>query len=810
MASALPAVLPCTALAALEWTDAPMWVFDLQGKRMRWANAAGLVFWHAGSLAEFLARDFSDISPSTVIRNRTQMDEHLAGRCGRDQWTVYPCGQPTTLNAHTIGIDLADGTRAILYEASQVSTPLDASVLRGVEAMQQTPLIIALHRMADGSVVMRNPSAVHSFGIVDASVRRDDFAVMFADRAMAESALSSVRRRQTYTGEAQLLTLSGAAWYHLDIRPVPDPVSGAPMLQLNAQDITARKQAEARLQLAASVFEHAREGIMITDARQTIIDVNDAFVRITGYSREESIGRNPGFLSSGRQDKAFYAAMWAQLNAQGHWAGEIWNRRKDSEVIAELLTISSVRDASGSVQQYVALFSDITTLKQHQSQLEHMAHFDALTSLPNRVLLADRLHQAMAHAVRRGQHLVLAYLDLDGFKAINDQHGHDVGDQVLVSLACRMQATLRESDSLARLGGDEFVAMLIDLQDASACLPLVTRLLTTVAQPILAGELTVQVSASVGLTFYPQHEDIDADQLLRQADQAMYQAKLAGKNRFHFFDTVQDSSARIHHGHLERIRLALAQDEFVLHYQPKVNMRTGAVVGVEALIRWQHPDKGLLSPDSFLTTVENDPLAVAIGEWVIDTALTQVQSWLDAGLTMPVSVNVGAIQLQRSDFVERLRGILLRHPGLGAGSLGVEVLETSALGDIPQVAAVIEACADMGVTFALDDFGTGYSSLTYLKRLRVDMLKIDQSFVRDMLVDPDDLAILKGVIGLAAAFRRNVIAEGVETRAHGQLLLQLGCELAQGFGIAHPMPAGQLPSWVASWQTGPGWMDVAP
>ncbi len=285
----------------------------------------------------------------------------------------------------------------------------------------------------------------------------------------------------------------------------------------------------------------------------------------------------------------------------------------------------------------------------------------------------------------------------------------------------------------------------------------------------------------------------------------MYHAKLAGKNRYHFFDAVQDSSLRSHHESLERIRLALENHEFVLHYQPKVNMHSGQVIGAEALIRWQHPAKGLLAPATFLPVIEDHPLAVDVGEWVIDAALTQIESWHSAGMELPVSVNIGARQLQQANFVERLQTILERHPKVSPTRLELEVLETSALADMEQVSQVIEGCAQIGVRFALDDFGTGYSSLTYLKRLRVALLKIDQSFVRDMLDDPDDLAILQGIIGLAAAFKREVIAEGVETVAHGTALLQLGCELAQGYGIARPMPPEQMPAWVASWQPDAAW-----
>lgn len=438
-------------------------------------------------------------------------------------------------------------------------------------------------------------------------------------------------------------------------------------------------------------------------------------------------------------------------------------------------------------------------------KLEHIAHYDALTALPNRVLLADRLQQAMAQAHRHSELLAVAYLDLDGFKAINDNYGHVAGDQLLMSMAACMKHTLREGDTLARLGGDEFVAVLIDLDSIEASVPLLTRLVAAAAQPVYVGDLMLQVSASLGVTFYPQEDDVDADQLLRQADQAMYQAKLAGKNRYHVFDDEQDRNVRDHHENLERISRALAEREFVLYYQPKVNMRTGQFIGAEALIRWQHPEKGLLSPALFLPVIEEHQLAIELGEWVIDNALTQIELWHAAGLDIPVSVNVGARQLQHPDFVERLHVLLTAHPGVRPDDLEIEVLETSALEDLAQVSQVIEACRKVGVKFALDDFGTGYSSLTYLKRLPFTLLKIDQSFVRDMLDDPDDLAILEAVLGLAVAFRRQVIAEGVETVKHGEMLLQLGCELGQGYGIAHPMPAGALSGWSASWRTHPSW-----
>lgn len=574
------------------------------------------------------------------------------------------------------------------------------------------------------------------------------------------------------------------------------------------EEITDRKHTEEKLQFAASVFTHAREGIMITAADGKIIDVNNTFTSITGYSLDEVLGRNPRLLSSGRQGKEFYGAMWSDLLEHGYWYGEVWNRRKNGEVFAEMLTISAVRDAQGNTQHYVALFSDITSIKEHEQQLEYIAHYDALTSLPNRVLLADRLSQAMAQTQRRSQRLAVAFLDLDGFKAINDNHGHEAGDQLLMTVATRMKQALREGDTLARLGGDEFVVVLLDLAGIDASAPILTRLLSAASQPVCGDDLILQVSASLGVTFYPQAEDVDADQLLRQADQAMYQAKLAGKNCYHEFDAIQDSSIRDHHESLERIRSSLIAHEFVLYYQPKVNMHTGMVVGAEALIRWQHPEKGLLSPAVFLPVIENYPLAIDLGEWVIDSALTQMELWHTAGFNMPVSVNIGAYQLQQTNFIERLRSLLKAHPNVSPVDLELEILETSALEDVIRISHVIETCREIGVSFALDDFGTGYSSLTYLKRLPVTLLKIDQSFVRDMLDDPNDLAIIEGVVGLARTFHREVIAEGVETIEHGKMLLKLGCKLAQGYGIARPMPADQLPCWTITWQADPSWNDV--
>jgi diguanylate cyclase (GGDEF)-like protein/PAS domain S-box-containing protein len=596
-------------------------------------------------------------------------------------------------------------------------------------------------------------------------------------------------------------------WELIPWKKIDGAVGGIVMF---TEDITAIKQNAERLQLAASVFTHTSESILITDADGTILDVNEAFTRITGYSRDEALGRNPRFLNSGRQGREFYAEMWAQLRETGRWSGEIWNRGKNGQIFPGMLTVSAVPDATGRTKQYVGLFSDLSPIKERERQLKHVAHFDVLTGLPNRTLLADRLRQAMAQARRLGHMLAIAYLDLDDFSAVNERHGRAAGDQFLKAITQRMNGFVGQADTLARLGGDEFAVVLLGVANTDESLNLIGRLCAAVAEPIEVGNLMLCVTASVGVALFPQADDVEPDQLVRQADQAMYFAKLAGKGRFHVFDPMLDRTMRGRHEDLQRIRQALHKQEFELHFQPKVNMRTGTILGVEALIRWRHPELGLLSPEHFLPVMEGNLLVIELGEWVIDSALKRIEEWQAQGLDMPVSVNVDALQLQEPRFVERLKMLLAQHPQIPPSRLELEVLESSAFHDIAQVSDVIRSCSQLGVTFALDDFGTGYSSLSYLKRLPVDVLKIDQSFVHDMLDDPEDLAILEGVLVLATAFRRQAIAEGVETVEHGLMLLRLGCEIGQGYQIARPMPGSDLLGWAAAWRPDPRWVNAAP
>ena len=571
-------------------------------------------------------------------------------------------------------------------------------------------------------------------------------------------------------------------------------------------DVTARKNAETlasnHAQRYQQLFEKSMDAVLQTRADGAVLSANPAACALFGLTEAQLCERGRAGLVDGEDLRLpHYLKVRAEL---GQVQGELRMRRGDGTLFDAELRSNIYTDADGQ-QLTSMLIRDITQLREQQRQLEHMAHFDALTGLPNRVLLADRLQQAMLQCQRHNQVLTVAFMDLDGFKQVNDAYGHAVGDQLLVKLAQRMMAELRDGETLARIGGDEFVAVLVDLDQAGDCEAVLNRLLLTIAQPLQIGDQSVRISVSIGVTVYP-NDNSNAEQLVRHADQAMYAAKREGKNRYRTFDAVHDAALDSRRAQLSEVQHALDQQAFVLHYQPKVHMRTGRVIGVEALIRWQHPERGLLAPGLFLPWIENQPIDIALGEWVIASALQQMAQWRAAGVLIPVSVNISAQHLQTPDFAARLQTQLSAGGDLRGSYLELEVLETSALADIARVTDTMLACQQLGVRFALDDFGTGYSSLTYLKQLPAELLKIDQSFVRDMLVDKNDLAIVRGVVGLATAFGREVIAEGVETRAHGCALLELGCELAQGYGIARPMPAQDLAAWVIAWESTPQWI----
>lgn len=590
---------------------------------------------------------------------------------------------------------------------------------------------------------------------------------------------------------------SGSAIFGLDSQC-------AALISDAADQVGAVSVGDSQLRLAASVFSNAHDAILIADRDGVILDVNRAYTRITGWVAAELQGGLYPLLCRGGGRSVSRDAFWRELDGKGVWRGEIQSRRRNGDAYTELSSISAVRNAQGELTHYVVIFSDISALKESERKLAYLAYHDALTGLPNRVLLGDRIRQALIQHRRKHGTLAICFIDLDNFKPVNDHHGHQEGDRLLINVAQRLSDALRTGDTVARLGGDEFALLLCDLESPQEAAEILARLLVRLAQPYSFNGIVVSLSASIGYTLVPGDEG-DPDTLLRHADQAMYQAKQLGRNRFNLFDVEHALRLRSQRETLSRIERALQDNEFVLYFQPKVNLREGRVVGAEVLIRWRHQERGLLSPVDFLLPLGDHQLLVDIGDWVIRNALAQLAAWRAKDLHLPLSVNIAGCHLLHESFVSRLSAHLARHPDVAPGDLELEILETAALDDIAHVSQVIGQCRKLGVELALDDFGTGYSSLLYLKRLAAKTLKIDQSFVRDLLNTPEGADTLSGIMALAQAFKRKVVAEGVEYVEQGIVLLRLGCDVVQGYAIARPMPASEVDQWVAAYRPDPAW-----
>ena len=563
-------------------------------------------------------------------------------------------------------------------------------------------------------------------------------------------------------------------------------------------DVTDLQRLNRRIELFAAIFENTAEGIMLTDADKRIVQVNDAFRQITGFSQEDAVGKTPALLSSGRHTISFYKEMWKTIKESGRWSGEIWNRKKSGAVFPELLTINSLQNEQGEVTHYVGIFSDISKLKTSQEKLKHLTHYDPLTDLPNRALLVERVEQALRHANRTNNRVALVMLDLDRFKHINESYGHTVGDKLIADVANNLRQVVRDDDTLARIGGDEFVLLFEDVEDISKLGFVTERIQRALALPIELPDQIVNMTASMGVCVYPE-DGANASELIRNADAAMFHAKAQGRNTYQFY-TEELTRKAFEVLLLENdLRQAIERNEFVLYYQPQIDMLSGKVIGAEALIRWNHKVLGTVSPARFIPIAEESGLILEIGDWVLEEGCRQMGQWQQSGVKLNhLAVNVAALQLTRGGLVTRL-GALLKDNGLVSRQIELEVTEGFVMDRSERSISQLRALRELGVTIAIDDFGTGYSSLSYLKDLPMNKLKIDQSFVRGLPEDSADVALTKTIVELGTGLGMEVIAEGVETQEQAAFLTNEGCHNAQGYLFGKPMPADEFEAfWKAS------------
>jgi diguanylate cyclase (GGDEF)-like protein/PAS domain S-box-containing protein len=559
-------------------------------------------------------------------------------------------------------------------------------------------------------------------------------------------------------------------------------------------DITERRHAAETMRLHSRIFDHSEEAILITDAAERILSVNAAFTRITGYEAEEVLGDTPRRFRSGRHDEAYFAALWNELKTTGHWQGEMWDRRKDGEIFPKWISIGSVRDAGGEVTNYFSIFSDITDRKRAEGRIHHLAYYDALTALPNRTLFNRLLDQALTESRRLNLHGAVLFIDLNRFKPINDTLGHNIGDQVLQEVANRFRTTLRGADVVARLGGDEFVVGLFNVGHRERAATVAQKLLASLETPVVIDGLELKVGAAIGISTYPG-DGFDTATLLRLADIAMYRAKETGPDAFVFYSEDMNQRALDRLSLEAQLRRGVERRELELHYQPKVSIASGRIVGAEALIRWRHPERGLVPPGEFVPVAEETGLIMQISAWVMEEACRQARAWQDAGMAPTrIAVNLSARDFSAS-LPERVAELLAQH-GIGPEWIELEITESMLMHNTENVIEMMDRIKALGVSLALDDFGTGYSSLSYLKRFPIHRLKIDRSFIINIPRDSNDCAIAGAIVSMSKQLRHSVIAEGVESHDQLTFLHGLGCDQIQGYLFSPPVPADKFAAMV--------------
>lgn len=748
-------------------------------------NFHHIASWHRGGLYELVTRVQAE-------GGRLETESRFVSTFGKEVWvraqcsSFISCGEPHLLlmlqdvtEPRHAAQELAERERAFRSLAENVPDNIARWDCEGRIIYLNRSLEQTLGFTAD-EVLGRSPQALWPDGRFD---------------GLLEAVREVARSGESRDFDLIFPGLDGRPRYHM-IRMVPERAqSGGVVSVLGVgRDMTDRKRTEEQLRLAASVFHNSAEGVMITDAEGVILSVNPAFGKITGYSAAEVLGRQPSLLRSEHHDAGFYREMWRRLHDEAHWQGEVWNRNKGGEAYLQWTTINRIDDDDGQPVRYVAVFHDVTDMRRKDERIQHLAFHDVLTGLPNRALILERLQHAIHRSQREGRRLSVTFIDLDRFKSVNDGLGHDVGDLLLQEVARRIQGRLRAMDTVARLGGDEFVVLMEDLDETRHCASLAGQLIAEISRPMQLRGHSVEIGASMGMAFFPEDGD-DPHELMKRADMAMYAAKAAGRNTYRFFQ--EDMLVRTSHRlNMEMdLRRAVAGGQLVLHYQPKVSLGSGEVVGVEALVRWHHPDHGLLAPAEFIPVAEESGLIGALGDWVLDEACRQAACWQHEGRRLPIAVNVSARQLDSGDLAERIAALVRRH-GIAPADLEIELTESTVMANPASAAILLGRLRGLGVSVAVDDFGTGYSSLVHLRRLPLDVLKIDRSFVAAADRNAEDAEIVRTIVALGQTLGLGLIAEGIENEQQAALLKALGCGVAQGYFYSPPLSAADLATWL--------------